>query len=773
MKGASSLFIISATLLLAGALVGVGHAGAPGNPKTPPFQTAAKPILDKYCVKCHSGAAAAAGLDFTKFTDNQSVIRAPEIWQKAARYVGSNHMPPPGNPAPSPQVRAKLVGWIQQVLTVDCNLQDPGHVTIRRLNRAEYANTVRDLVGVDFKGTDDFPSDDVGYGFDNIGDVLSISPLLMEKYLNAAEQVARQAIMDLDGPTKEYDPSAIKFDGSHAGYRDDDLVLFSNGQVTVSQDFKNGGHCRVTVHAYGDQAGPDPCRMAVSLDNQPLGEVLVKGRNRSKTADFAFPFTVRAGRHTIGVAFTNDYYQPNDPDPHNRDRNLILTSIDIQGPQVPDFEISDFQRRYLAQTPAQGQELMAARALFKDFAFRAFRRPPTDDEVDRLAGYVALALKNGDDYKRGVQLGLEAALVSPDFLFRVEKEAKPNDSSARQSLNAYELASRLSYFLWSSMPDKELFDRAQDGSLLKPDVLVHEAFRMLQDPRADALANNFGAQWLTLRKLGYVTPDRKDYPDFNNQLRKDMAQETIDFFMSIVKSDGSVLDFLDGKYSYLNGRLAKLYGISGVDGNDFRRVSLEGTPREGVLTQASVLTVTSNPTRTSPVKRGKWVLEELLGTPPPPPPPGVGVLKEGPSDANLKTLRERMEAHRANPMCAACHARMDPLGFGLENFDGIGKWRTMDGTQPIDSSGQLPDGRKFNGPEGLISTLMGQKDMFVRCLSEKLLTYALGRGLTAADQCVIDSMVQRDAASGYKFSTLVKGIVLSDAFRMTRGDSGS
>jgi PAS domain-containing protein len=773
-KASTLFFGLSCCLFAAGAGASFRTRGEQ-KPPLAPYASKAKPLVDRFCISCHSGKSPAAGVDFTVFKSDLSVLQASDVWSQAARYLASDHMPPEGSPQPTEEQRARLVSWIQEKLSSNCGLADPGRVTIHRLNKIEYANTVRDIFGVRFEGTADFPSDDVGYGFDNIGDVLSISPLLMEKYLNAAEKVSEKAVVERSGSLESYDASVFKYPPNiFAAPREEDAGLYAAGTVVADHNFRQPGHYILRISAYGDQAGPDPAGMRVSFDGKVLGDVAVKGRKRSEATVFPFPINVpeedeatpNRGHHKIEVTFTNDYYKPDAP-VGEKDRNLIVRGIDIVGPIYQPYELSPFQQKYLGTLPAKDHELEAAKHLFAQLAPKIYRRPVTAQEVSRLTQYVALALKNGDDYERGVQLGIAAALTSPNFLFRVESEKTTG------LISGYEIASRLSYFLWSSAPDETLYALAANGSLNKPEILTQQALRMLQDSRSRALSDNFATQWLTLRKLSYISPDKTRFPEFNDELRSDMARETKLFFGSVVDNDRSVVDLLDGKYTYINARLAKLYGIEGVQGDEFRKVSLVGTPRAGVLTQASVLTVTSNPTRTSPVKRGKWVLEEILGTPPPPPPPGVPVLKEGADENKLATLRLRMEAHRSNPACASCHARMDPLGFGLENFDGVGKWRANDeGGFAIDCSGKLPDGRTFSGPAGLIKVLDAQKELFVRCLAEKLMTYALGRGLTGTDQCVLDDIVKRSSASNYKFSSLIKAIVLSNPFRK-RGAEGT
>jgi len=606
---------------------------APARPAKASFKHDIAPLVAKYCAACHGTADPKGGVALTRFKTDADAAKAPEVWEKVGARVSSQQMPPKGLPQPTAAERSRLTAWIDAALAqAQCDLKNPGRVTLRRLNRAEYDNTIRDLLGVTFHAADDFPSDDVGYGFDNIGDVLSMSPLLMEKYLAAAEKIAQAAI-----------------------------------------------------HA------PEPGK--------------------------------------------------------------------------PASEVPASQKRIFIAQPANPDDMACARKILTTLASRAYRRPATRAEVDRLVHYVQLARKQGDPFERGIQLALEAVLVSPNFLFRVELDPRAGRPGSIRPLNDYELASRLSYFLWCSMPDDNLFALAAKRTLHQPAVLEAQARRMLKDPKAHALVENFADQWLTLRLLGNFRPDRQRFPAFNEALRSDMLQETNLFFENIIREDRSVLDLLDAKYTFLNERLARHYGIEGVTGEQFRKVALTKPERGGLLTQASILTVTSNPTRTSPVKRGKWVLEEILGTPPPPPPPNVPELI-GDEQKLTGTLRQKMEQHRKDPMCASCHARMDPLGFGLENYDAIGAWRAKDGDFPVDASGELPDGRKFNGPAGLKSILMAQKDGFVHNLAQQMLTFALGRGMESTDRCAVDTIAKDMRKKGYKFSALVSEIVTSEPFRL-------
>jgi len=731
-------------------------------------------MLKQFCLGCHSGPNANAGINLAKFTDAASVLKAKDVWEKVSRNVDDGHMPPSGAPQPSAAQRDALVSWVESLLSqAQCQLQDPGRVTMRRLNRAEYNNTIRDLVGVDFHPADDFPSDDVGYGFDNIGDVLSISPLLMEKYLNAAEKIAQTAIATPEDaerpvrfPANKFDSTLNKGFSAHGGF-----MLYTNGSVFVDYDCPKTGEYALKVNAYGDQAGSEPAKMQLQLDNQPVTAFDVSAVEKAPK-NYIAQVHIAGGKHRIAMAFTNDYYNENAPK-GQQDRNLIVNALDIVGPPGLPDKLPDSHRRIIFVQPNGSNRDEATRKILADFARRAYRRPVTKDDVDRLVACANLAKKENQSFEEGIRLGMIGALVSPNFLFHVELPPNPTNPSDKSLVSNYELASRLSYFLWSSMPDEELMAVASKGKLQDPQVLAAQAKRMLKDPKVRAFADNFAGQWLQLRNLQIVAPDKGRFPDFNNDLRTAMRTETELFFDSIIREDHSVLDFLDAKYTFLNEPLAKHYGISGVTGADFRRVAVDGTQRGGILTQASILTVTSNPTRTSPVKRGKWVLENLLGTPPPPAPPNVPKLADDTKQPLTGTLRQRMEQHRKDPNCASCHARMDPLGFGLENFDAVGSWRTKDGAADVDASGVLPNGQAFNGPAQLKAILMSKKTLFVHCLTEKMLTYALGRGIEPYDKCNVNDMVNSIAKNDYRFSAVVTAIVQSDPFRKRRGDGGT
>jgi hypothetical protein len=592
----------------------------------PSFEKDVRPVLEKFCIACHSGNKPRAGFSLEGFKTGGDALKNLKAWEKVAENLRSRTMPPDDKPRPTEAQLDRLNAWIDvEVFKVDCTgKRDPGRVTIHRLNRAEYNNTIRDLVGVDFKPAADFPADDVGYGFDNIGDVLSLPPLLLEKYFAAAERIADTA--------------------------------WKNKEV----------------------------------------------------------------------------------------REKILNP--------PPHPVATMEK--------------GPRLALRTFAERAYRRPVDEPEMRRLGNFIEIARRNGESPEFGVKLGITAVLVSPHFLFRVEPDdpAKPE-----RRLNDWELATRLSYFLWSSMPDAELSTLARENKLHEPETLKAQVTRMLKDPKSRALIDNFAIQWLTVRSLRSFVPDPKMFPQFNDNLREAMIEETAKFCEYVFHEDRSLLDLLDSDYTFVNEPLAKLYGIPNITGKEFRKVTLPDDRRGGVLTMAAVLTVTSNPTRTSPVKRGKWILENILGTPPPPPPPGVEELSQDQKIVESASLRQRMEQHRVNPSCANCHARMDPLGFGFENFDAIGAWRVKDGKFPIDSGGVLPTGEKFSGPAELRKILLGRKVDFAKTFTEKLLTYALGRGMERTDRCFIDDIAATLAKKDYRFSSLVLEIVQSEPFQMRRG----
>jgi mono/diheme cytochrome c family protein len=798
---------------------------APSRPAADAFETTLRPFLSRHCESCHNAKAKAAGVDLTAYKNTAALVKDPHVWEHVVQKVRSGEMPPKGSPRPSPESVKAVTAWIESTLerADQTSTPNPGRVTARRLNRAEYNNTVRDLLDVDFHPADDFPQDDSGYGFDNIGDVLSLSPVLMEKYLNAAEKIARTALY---GPgkiaptlSKNHPPEQV-FKSVQKPLKEYDLTGLSlPNSIHGMHRFPADGQYEVHLVLGGVRPrGSAPVRVAFWIDGKQAHVLTVDPNATASFSDMeqnfsgqggSFKVHVPAGDHWMAASILNLYegLPPSYKGPNPSKIVLAPPPAPTLPPNPSPSEIDAFNalKKKLARmkpTPANqvrvrvmefagpfeykhgpapeslrkiytcghlhgGHTPACARKIVGDFARRAFRRPVSAAEVDKYTRLVSLAQAQGDPFEEGLCLSLQAILVSPHFLFRIEQEPKTAATAAAYPIGQYELATRLSYFLWSSMPDAELTRCAEQGTLRKPEVLAAQVRRMLKDPKSRALVENFGGQWLELRKLEAAKPDPVRFTDWDEYLRLSMRRETEEFLVHLLRENGSILDLLDADYSYLNERLARFYGIPGVKGTEFRKVSLAGTPRGGILTQASVLTVSSYSTRTSPVLRGRWVLENVLNAPPPPPPPGVPTLDEN-KVGQSASLRQQLEAHRVNPTCASCHSRMDPLGFGLENFDAIGAWRTADGKFPIDASASLPDGRTFRGPGELKKVLLGDRDAFTRGMTEKLLTYALGRGLERYDRQTVKGIATRVAQQEYRFPAMVLEIVKSAPFQMRR-----
>ncbi len=729
------------------------------------FHDRIQPLLETYCLDCHGAEGPEADLNLSAFNSAQQVRDQRSTWLKVLGQLQAGSMPPADMDQPTPQERTDFQEWIDATINqVDCEGSvNPGHVTLRRLNRTEYRNTVRDLLGVDYEPANDFPADDVGYGFDNIGDVLSLPPLLMEKYQAAAEEISQQAIATPPiAPALDRKINGDDLEG-HGAPTGSARSMASSGEAYVELDFPAEGLYQCRVMAAGDQAGPEPARMALRVDDREVRLIDVLAR-RDAPAMYSARIHVPAGRHKVGVAFVNDYYRPDAPG-GPEDRNLYVASLQLSGPGgLDNAQLPDTHRRiFVAESNEQVSDDDAARQILTRLIGLAFRRPAEPAEVEQFLKLVHLADQQGDSFEAGIQLALQAILVSPHFLFRVE--AEPAEQDEVRQLNDYELATRLSYFLWSSMPDDELFELARRGALCSGDHLAHQVRRMLADHKSQAFIESFAGQWLQLRSLEDRSFDQQRFPGYDRELLSAMREETTRFFAEIVHQDLSVLRILDADFTYVNEALARHYGIAGVTGPEFRRVSLEGLPRAGVVTQASLLAVTSNPTRTSPVKRGKFVLENLLGTPPPAPPANVPQLEDAGRQLT-GTLRQRLEQHRADPGCAACHKLMDPIGFALEHFDAVGRYRDTDDGAPIDTAGELPSGESFADWPQLRELLLSVKrDDYLQCLTEKMLVYAIGRGTEYYDQCAIDKIKNALELDDYRFSRLVLEVVKSDPFQ--------
>lgn len=744
-------------------LLTVGSALAAAPKKDVSFEREVQPLLKKYCFECHNEKKSKGDLSLEHYRTEAEVRGDRKKWELVLRNVRSGEMPPEKKPQPTQSERDLLASFVEQeIFRVDPKHPDPGRVTIRRLNRAEYNNTIRDLAGIEFRPADDFPADDVGYGFDNIGDVLSMPPILLEKYLAAADRILDAAIVEngpvMDGPHKPIAAGPLKATGKgNRPYGKSSFGLNVEGEVYTTNRFEAAGEYILRTRAFGQQYGSEPPKMEVRLDGKAL-KVFDVHAVEGKEKNYDLRLRVEAGERRLAAAYLNNFVNG------GGDRNLIIDSFEVIGPVTPQ-PYPTAHRRIFFESALKGDAY--ARAVVERFAKRAFRRPVNKDEVERLMALYAMARTDGDGLERAVHVALSAILVSPHFLFRGEIQPDPDKRAAVHPVDEFALASRLSYFLWSTMPDERLSELAEKKALRKN--LRAEVARMLKDAKSRALVDNFADQWLQIRNLNNVNPDKKKFPDWNAELRDAMRTETELFFAEILREDRSVLELLDADYSFLNERLAKHYGIEGVSGDGFRKVSFTDRQRGGILTQGSILTITSNPTRTSPVKRGKWVLENILGTPPPPPPPNVPELQEG---AELKgTLRQRMEQHRENAVCASCHARMDPIGFGFENFDGVGVWREKDGDFKVDAGGKLLSGESFGNAAELKRILVEQKrDEFLKTLASKMLTFAIGRGMEYYDVLSINGIVANMEKNGTKFSSLVMGVVESPAFELRRGE---
>ncbi|HEY2881621.1 MAG TPA: DUF1592 domain-containing protein [Pirellulales bacterium] len=936
------------------------------------------PLLSRYCYECHNSKKLVADLALDKFKTLDSILASRDTFELVTRYVHTYQMPPDEHPQPTETERATLCDWLnRQLHDYYAAHPDPGRVTLRRLNRNEYNNTIRDLVGVGFQPADDFPQDDSGYGFDNIGDVLSLAPVLLEKYLSAADRILDEAIptappaskvrhfpatqteigfnaigdrgdgwvqlisleeddvavelpvqagdylvrvkafckpvggslvgqgssvpvipkgkpdptklgiflghtfcqdlqidateespqvyearigvpagkqrfsasvrrnrgsdnetymlngrigkqqpgivyvkwMEIEGPlpaATERAPAA-KLQASEGALpqADGSLVLEHNSQAELTFDAPHEGEFILRAEACAQQAGSEPAKMEFRVNGQAVKQfdVLAPATLLPLPNQHLFDinllnarpciYEVRqklpAGKATFAAAFTNDFEDKTASNPNLRDRNLILHHlevVDLSRP-LPLPPMPETFAAYFSKPPSDQSGDDDAREMLTKFARRAFRRPVKPGEIERLMSLYLMARNDGESFSNSLKVSLKAVLVSPKLLFHGELPQRGQsaekavsgqaDSNPIHPIDEFALASRLSYFLWSSMPDDELLALAEQGKLREN--LPAQVQRMVASPKAAALVSNFAGQWLQLRTLETLSPDKEMFRDYDDGLRKSMQRETELLFDRILHENRSVLEFLTADYTFVNGRLARFYGLekalaeqtqgskpvnggkpagANTAADDFQLISLVGTHRKGVLTQGSMLTLTSNPTRTSPVKRGKFVLENLLGTPPPPPPANVPKLEEQAKQSH-GTLRQQMEQHRQDPLCASCHAQMDPIGFGLENFNAIGKWRETDGTAKVDSAGQLKSGEPFKDAVELADLLVAKrKNDFLHCLSEKMLTYALGRGIEPFDRPAVDAIVKNLAADDCRFQTLILEVVQSMPFQSER-----
>lgn len=651
------------------------------------------------------------------------------------------------------------------------SVADPGQATLRRLTRTEYSNTVRDLLGNTQPLTNRFPDDDVADGFDNIAQVLSVSPLHVDLWQRAAEALTAEALRPDGAPVQKQFGLAQFHQSSGVMVRGSDLVISNNGEISTLFELALDGHYTFTIQAYEEHAGADSAQMAVSIDHRVPSLLSV-----AATAELPKLYTVEAdlfaGPHSLAIALTNAL--PPGPGPA---RNLAVSWTRLVGPtgqERPNPQLAKILT-CLPKDDSRAEARACGRQVLSHFARLAWRRPPTADELDRLLDLMLIGLEEEEDFVAGLKVALQGVLMSPHFLYRVELDPEPSLPTPHP-VSALELASRLSYFLWSSTPDDELLQQAESGALLDADTISAQVGRMLADPKAAALVDNFAAQWLALRALASAEPDAATYPGFRPSLRPALAEETRRFLSEFFPRPGSPTPTLtlqqlpSAPFTFVNPELAQHYGLPVPPAGEWQQASLAATPRRGLLTQGSVLLMTSYPSRTSPVRRGKWVLEQLLCSPPPPPPPNVvGDFGQGPATG---TLRQRLEQHRSNPFCAACHKSMDPIGFALESFDGIGAFRTLDAGQPVDTSGGLPDGRSFKDAAEL-AALLAADPQLGRCALQKMFTYALGRAPTADDAGALDAIHGQLAAGGSAAAEMTRQIALSYAFRNRRGEGAA
>ena len=806
-------------------------------------------LVTTYCTGCHNQRLRTGGLSLDD-VDVAQIGANAAIWEKVAHKLRSGQMPPFGRPRPDKAAVDGFIARLERDLDeAAVRTPNPGRPVTHRLTRTEYANAVRDLLAIEVDARTLLPADDTDqHGFDNNSEVLSLSPVLLERYLSAARTIARMAVgrPPSVAAIETYTLPGRLLQDDRA---DERLPFGSRGGAVISHHFPADGDYTITVHLqktlYNAVRGlADPHQLELRLNRERVHTFTVGGAEvKPPPASFAGTLTwnpeweqyanhadenltvtvpVKAGTRSVGVTFVRRAWEPEDVAQPPRtgwgfgtdemyDANPAVESVTIEGPfnttRVSDPSTGSGSDRAQSRTDtpsrqriftclpraesrgrpksASGEEA-CARTILGSLARRAYRRPVTADDVDTLIGFYRLgratatsnerstATLNGSPYAfdAGIETALQRMLVSPDFLFRIEQDpARPVAGSAYR-ISDVELASRLSFFLWSSIPDDALLDRATRGLLRNAGGLEAEVRRMLRDPRANTLVENFASQWLQLRDLRNVVPDPDLFAEFDENLRDAFRRETELFIGSQLQEDRAIPDLLTADYSFLNERLARHYGVTGVSGSRFRRVAMTGSQRSGLLGQGSVLTITSYPNRTSPVLRGKWLLENILGTPPPPPPPDVPALSDKGADGQRQSVRERLEAHRSNPVCATCHAQMDPLGFALERFDAVGAFRTHDeGHTPIDATGSLPDGQAFDGLDGLRSVLIARQEQFVGTVAERLMSYALGRGIEYYDRPTLRRIVRDASRDGFRWSSVVIGIVSSPSFQMRRTES--
>ena len=795
---------------------GVGRVNTPPptrqQPDAPASVVSHRELLDQYCVTCHNGRLHTAGLRLDT-PDLADVAAESEVWEKVVRKLRANAMPPSGRPRPDTVRRQTFVSWLETALDRAAAIDpDPGRPAIHRLNRTEYVNVIRDLLGLELDGRALLPGDNADvHGFDNNADILSVSPVLMDRYLSAARKISRLVVGQTTAP--DFSQHRVHKWMVQEDRMSEDLPFGSRGGTAVTHFFPVDGDYEIQVelqrtgnqHIKGLGAAH---RLDMRVDGALIQRFTVGGTEWVRQAppesysgninvgqeweDYSHSLdqglkarvAVKAGRRVVGVSFVGHHWelegvivtQPQVGVSRSRnevpDGNPSVAAVTIRGPLTVSGPGDDTlpRRKVFVCRPADAKaERPCAREILSTLARHAYRRPVRDIDVETLLRFYEAGRAEGT-FDVGIQRALERLLVSPSFLFRVEADPVEGGAGIHRVSNI-ELASRLSFFLWSSMPDEELLDAAERGMLSDPAVLEQQVRRLVADPRASALVHNFSGQWLAIRNLRDVVPDSGLFPEFDENLRVAFQRETELFMESMLREDRKLTDLLDADYTFVNERLARHYGIPDVYGNQFQRVATLPGQRGGLLGHGSILTVTSYPNRTSPVLRGKWLLENFFGSPPPAPPADIPALAETSATRTPVSVRARLEAHRRNPACAVCHDRMDPLGFALEHYDAIGAWRVLDENTPVDASATLTDGTEFYGPAGLRELLLSRRDDFLRTVTEKLLTYALGRALESSDAPVVRHIVRSAAGDEHRWSAVILEIVKSLPFQQRRAES--
>ena len=776
-------------------------------------------VLNSYCVGCHNEGVGTAGLLLDQ-ADVEKISQEPELWEKVVKKLRTGAMPPTGMLRPDQATYDSFSTYLERALDrASAARPDPGRPVVHRLNRVEYANAVRDLLEVSIEGESLFPAEDSGKGFDNLGALLTVSPVLMERYMSAAGKISRLAVGDPAvppiGETYQAAENLRGNSGTLITVQDErvseDVPFGSRGGIAIRHNFAADGeyHIKIQLQMDGNYYLKgllgEPHQLDVFLDGARVQSFMVGGERHGASGalhtrdgniyigdpaqqeyeylsggDLEGRFQALAGGRLVGVVFREKSYEPEGMmevgprlmagDTGNyKGGDPGIGTVTITGPYNATGvgDTASRRRIFVCSPTAENEEESCAEKVLSGLASRAYRRPVSNEDIQPLLSLYR-AGRSQEGFEGGIRMALQGILVSPGFLFRIEQDPPDIAPNTAYQVSDLELASRLSFFLWSSIPDDPLLEVVEQGNLREPEVLQQQIRRMLADRRSQALVNNFAGQWLYLRNLSLVSPNTGVYPEFDDELRQALRQETELLFNSMLREDRSVLELLDADYTFLNERLARHYGIPDIHGSHFRRVQLADQNRHGLLGQGSFLTVTSRANRTAPVLRGKWVLENLLGTPPPPPPPDVPALNEKREEVQDLTMRQRIEAHRSNPACASCHAQMDPIGFSLENFDGVGRWRATEGGETLDVSGVLPDGTRFQGPAELRAILLSRSEQVVQTVTEKLLTYSLGREVEFYDMPAVRKILREAALSDYRWSSLIAGVIESVPFQMRR-----